>query len=130
MIYLHYWHINYMNSAKGAFCIFSGFEDIRGFVSNGFSEMNNKEGDLSLLVGERLCIQLEWWIVASIKQIACIHVLLPCFLCLSFCLYLCFFPNYPCPMGCLGITFHYWPQGFCGYHFTQSEWERHSNISL
>ncbi|KAK3563713.1 hypothetical protein QTP86_034442 [Hemibagrus guttatus] len=27
----------------------AGFEDIRGFVSNGFSEMNNKEGDLSSL---------------------------------------------------------------------------------
>ncbi|XP_060790527.1 glucokinase regulatory protein isoform X2 [Neoarius graeffei] len=27
----------------------AGFDDIRGFVSNGFSEMNNKEGDLSSL---------------------------------------------------------------------------------
>ncbi|GAA6109341.1 glucokinase regulatory protein isoform X1 [Tachysurus ichikawai] len=27
----------------------AGFEDIRGFVSNGFIEMNNKEGDLSSL---------------------------------------------------------------------------------
>ncbi|KAF5909628.1 glucokinase regulatory protein isoform X1, partial [Clarias magur] len=27
----------------------AGFEDIRGFVSNGFSEMKNKEGDLSSL---------------------------------------------------------------------------------
>ncbi len=36
--------------------IWSDFDDIRGFIDNGFSKMKNKEGDLSSLVSSKLFI--------------------------------------------------------------------------